>query len=99
MKHSWLYLHSLNSFAALRRLIEFYVDQHNKVMPHAAFQGQTPDEIFFGIGDGIASKLADARRMAREKRLMENRAAACSVCVLETGSRALLVQRPRYRMS
>ena len=99
LKHSWLYLHSLDSLAALRRLIEFYVHQHNAVMPHAAFQGQTPDEVFFGIGDDIASKLAEAHRMAREKRLTENRSAACRSCVLETGSGALLVQRPRSRMS
>jgi hypothetical protein len=53
LKHSWLYLHSLDSFAALRRLIEFYVKAHNGVIPHAAFQGPTPDEIFFGIGDAV----------------------------------------------
>jgi putative transposase len=29
LKHSWLYLHSLETFRALQRLIEFYVDQHN----------------------------------------------------------------------
>jgi putative transposase len=99
LKHSWLYLHSLDSLAALRRLIDFYVKAHNEVMPHAAFQGQTPDEVFFGIGDDIASKLAEARCMARDKRLTENRSAACGACVLETRSEALLVQRPRSRMS
>jgi hypothetical protein len=31
-------------------------------MPHAAFKGQTPDEVFFGIGDGVPKKLADARK-------------------------------------
>ena len=35
----------------LRRLVGFYVQQHNAVMPHAAFEGQTPDEVFFGRGD------------------------------------------------
>jgi len=99
LKHSWLYLHSLDSLAALRRLIEFYVDQHNGVMPHSAFQGQTPDEIFFATGDDVAQKLANARKAAREKRLNENRAAACGACVLETSSGALLLQRPRSRMS
>ena len=99
LKHSWLYLHSLDSFAALRRLIEFYVKAHNEVMPHAAFQGQTPDEVFFGIGSEVTKRLADARKTAREKRLEENRSAACSACVLETSSGALLLQRPRSRMS
>jgi putative transposase len=98
LKHSWLYLHSLDSLPALRRLIKFYVDQHNGVMPHSAFQGQTPNEVFFAIGDDIAKNLADARRTARARRLNENRAAACGACVLETSSGALLVQRPRSRM-
>jgi transposase InsO family protein len=98
MKHSWLYLHSLDSFAALRRLIEFYVNGHNGVMPHAAFEGQTPNEVFFGIGDEVPKKLADARTAAREKRMKENRSAACGACVLEASSGALLLQRPRSRM-
>ncbi len=84
---------------ALRRLIEFYLDQHNGVMPHSAFQGQTPDEIFLAIGDDVAQKLVDARKVAREKRLNENRAAACGACVLETSSEALPLRRPRSRMS
>ena len=50
LKHSWLYLHSLESIESLRRLVGFYVQQHNEMMPHAAFQGQTPDEMFYGTG-------------------------------------------------
>ena len=99
LRHSWLYLHSLESFTALRQLVDFYVDPHNGVMPHSAFQGQTPNEIFFAIGEDIAKNFGDARRMAREKLTNENRSAACDACVLETRSRALLVQRSRSRMS
>ncbi|MEE8165492.1 MAG: integrase core domain-containing protein, partial [Myxococcota bacterium] len=98
LKHSWLYLHSLDSMAALRRLIGFYVTAHNEVMPHSAFHGQTPNEVFFGIGDEVPKKLADARTAAREKRLKENRSSACGACVLEASSGALLLQRPRSRM-
>jgi transposase InsO family protein len=99
LKHSWLYLHSLDSFAALRRLIEFYVTAHNEVMPHSAFQGQTPDEVFFGIGDEVTKRLSEARESARGKRMDVNRAVRCGVCVGETTSGALLLQRPRSRMS
>ena len=99
LKHSWLYLHSLENFSALRRLVDFYVDQHNRVMPHAAFHGQTPDEIFFGTGDQAATELVHARDAARMQRLAENRAANCGACVVETKSGALQVQRPRSRMS
>jgi hypothetical protein len=64
LKHSWLYLHPLDSFAALRRLTEFYVKAHNG-----------------------------------RKRMDANRAAGCGVCVGDTSSGALLLQRPRSRMS
>jgi len=99
LKHSWLYLHSLDSFAALHRLIEFYVKAHNEVMPHAAFEGQTPDEMFFGTGDEVTQKLSAARRSAREERMRANWTARCGVCVREATSGALLLQRPRSRMS
>jgi putative transposase len=99
LTHGWLYVHTLDSLGALRRLIEFYVTAHNEVVPHSAFQGQTRDEMFFGIGDEITKKLADARKAAREERMKENRGTECGVCVGETESRALLLQRPRSRMS
>jgi transposase InsO family protein len=99
LKHSWLYLHSLDSFAALHRLIEFYVEAHNEEMPHSAFQGQTPNEMFFGTGDEVTRKLAAARKIAREERMETNLAARCGVCVGETESRALQLRRARSRMS
>ena len=98
LKHSWLYLHSLDSIAGLRRLVEFYVKAHNEVVPHSAFEGQTPDEVFFGIGAEVPKNLSDARKKARERRMNANRTAQCDVCVGETSSGALLLQRPRSRM-
>ncbi len=99
LKHSWLFLHSLDNFTALGRLIEFYVTAHNQVMPHSAFEGQTPDEMYFGTGTAVPADLASARKAAREERMKANRAAACGVCLGEADSRALLLQRPRSRMS
>jgi len=99
LKHSWLFLHPLDSTTALRRLIGFYVAAHNEVMPHSAFEGQTPDEMFFGTGHDVTRELSAARRSARGKRMKANRAAGCGVCVGETSSGALLLQRPRSRMS
>jgi hypothetical protein len=45
LKHQWLFLHSLDSVATVHRLVAFYVDAHNRVLPHSAFRGQTPDEM------------------------------------------------------
>jgi len=47
LKHQWLFLHPLDSVTTVRRLVAFYVDEHNRVLPHSAFRGQTPDEMYF----------------------------------------------------
>lgn len=80
LKHQWLFLHSLDSVATVERLVAFYVDQHNKHLPHSAFQGQTPDEMYYGTGMEIPQQLEASRRVARESRLKSNRAQTCSSC-------------------
>ena len=45
------------AIATVRRLVAFYVDEHNRVLPHSAFGGQTPDEMYFGTGDAIPADL------------------------------------------
>jgi hypothetical protein len=47
LKHQWLLLHPLESVATIRGLVAFYVQEHNHVLPHSAFQRQTPDEMYF----------------------------------------------------
>ena len=50
-------------------------------MPHTAFRGQTPDEIYFGTGEHVPAALEAAHREARNQRLAEHRAVHCGVCV------------------
>jgi hypothetical protein len=47
LKHQWLFLHPLDSVTTVRRPVAFYVDEHNRVLPHSAFRGQTPDEMYY----------------------------------------------------
>jgi hypothetical protein len=66
LKHGWIYLHTLDSLAALRWLITFYVKAHNEVMPHSAFEGPTPYEFFSASAmESPRSLLTRARRLAR----------------------------------
>jgi hypothetical protein len=44
LKHRWLFLHSLDNLATVKRLVACYVTEHNERIPHGAFEGQTPDE-------------------------------------------------------
>jgi putative transposase len=80
LKHQWLFLHSLESVTTVRRLVAFYVQQHNQVLPHSAFGGQTPDEMYFGGGDAIPGALTAGAAAARRARVEVNRSAACNTC-------------------
>ena len=70
----------LDNLVTLRNLIDFYVAEHNQMMPHSAFQGQTPDEMYFGRGATIPDELALKRREAQKKRVDQNRKTGCSDC-------------------
>jgi putative transposase len=80
LKHQWLYLNSLDSIARLRVLVAFFIEQHNTQMPHSAFSGQTPDEMYFGTAADLPAQLATARTKARADRLAANRAMTCDQC-------------------
>jgi putative transposase len=80
LKHQWLFLHSLDSSSTVRRLVAFYVDEHNRVLPHSAFRGQTPDEMYFGTGDTMPADLASRAAAARQARVEANRSAPCATC-------------------
>jgi len=80
LKHNWLFLHPLDTVATVRRHVAFYIREHNSTMPHSAFLGQTPDEMYFGRGDDIPTQLTAARAEARVRRMEENRARQGAVC-------------------
>ena len=80
LKHQWLYRNTLDTVATLRKLVSFYVAEHNVRLPHSAFRGQTPDEIYFGTGDHVPDELETAKTIARQSRAEANRATACHVC-------------------
>ena len=80
LKHQWLFLHSLEHVATIRRLVAFYVQEHNHVLPHSAFRGQTPDEMYFGTGDAVPTDLRSRAAAARQARVEANRSASCATC-------------------
>jgi putative transposase len=80
LKHQWLFLNTLDTVTTVRKLVAFYIDQHNTQLPHSAFRGQTPDEMYFGMGSKIPKKLEASRIAARKSRMEANRAQTCQVC-------------------
>ena len=91
LKHQWLFLNTLDTLARVRALVEFYINEHNTKMPHPAFGGQTPDEMFFGTGAKVPEELALAKSKAWTSRLVANRAMSCQQCL---GQQAPPPERP-----
>ena len=81
LKHQWLFLNTLDTAASVQKLVEFYVEQYNSQLPHSVFNGQTPDEMYFGTGDDIPKQLEAAKLAARKLRLKTYREVNCEVCV------------------
>jgi len=73
LKHQWLFVNHLDSLDTLRKLVEFYVEKHNDTLPHNAFRGQTPNEMYFGRGETVPDELVKRRREARRSRVEHNR--------------------------
>ena len=78
LKHQWLYLNTLDTVSAVEKLVRFYVQEHNTRLPHSAFQGQTPDEMYFQTGVRIPQRLEAARNEVRRARA-EAPMARCSI--------------------
>jgi hypothetical protein len=51
-------------------------------LPHSAYQGQTPNEMFFGTGNFLEAELKQARETARQSRIDVNRKRTCAACVI-----------------
>jgi hypothetical protein len=68
-------------------LTSVLLDEHNTVIPHRAFAGQTPTEIYEGTGALIAEQLAAANNKARLDRISKNRQMRCELC--DQGSKSL----------
>lgn len=89
LKHHWLYLNTLDTVASVSRLTAFYVDAHNSEIPHSAFRGQTPDEMYYGRGRDVPQQLETAKTQARATRLATNRTMSCERC-WSSGAEALV---------
>ena len=73
-------MNTLDTVSRLKKLVAFYVEQHNTHLPHSAFRGQTPDEMYYGTGDRIPIELDSAKQVARQSRMEVNRATTCPTC-------------------
>ena len=61
LKHQWLFLNWLDTVTTVRKLVAFYVEEHNSQLPHSAFRGQTPDESPLSVKQSEPKSLNTAR--------------------------------------
>lgn len=80
LKHAWLFLNTLDSTVAVRRLVAFYVGEHNEKIPRAVLGGRTPHEVYFGREENLLERLSEYRKRAQRVRSAANRAASCHRC-------------------
>ena len=80
VRSRWLYIHTLDSFQNLERLIAKYFSDHNDLIPRTELGGRTPDEAFFGRERDLTDRLRSEHAQARIRRIAENQARSCSVC-------------------
>lgn len=56
-EHQCPFLNTLDSRANVTRLVAFFVEAHYREIPHAAFHGQTPGEMYYGRDEGTPKQL------------------------------------------
>ena len=80
LRHRWLYLHQLDTFAGLESLIRKYFVDHNSLIPRVELGGRTPDEAYAGREVDLAERLRVQHAGALVRRLATNRAVTCRRC-------------------
>jgi hypothetical protein len=80
LRHRWLYLHSLDTFAGLKQLVATYFEDHNSLIPRAELGGRTPDEAYAGQELDLAERLRQRHADARRDRVAANQAVRCERC-------------------
>lgn len=81
MKHNYLFNQDPTSFGILAKQIEFYIQQHNEVIPHSALDGATPLEKYTGQWtEEQSQELKSKAAAAREARIRHHKNASCGLC-------------------
>ena len=63
---------TLDSTAAVRRLVAFYVGEHNEKIPRAVLGARTPDEVYFGREENVRERLSEQHRGRRAVLLLHH---------------------------
>ena len=80
-KHNYLFQQRLETLEIFAGHASFYLTQHNEVMPHNAFKGATPLEMYTGSwGPPCDAQLLDEAKASKAARHAHNTAGCCPIC-------------------
>lgn len=82
LKNNFLYQKTVNGFCELNKMIRFYMNEYNSVVPHNNFSGATPLEIYKGEweeSNAVQMKLNMLENSKERVRL--NKLQICSSCL------------------
>ena len=82
MKHNYLFHEEITCLASLKRHADFWFTEHNEEIPHTAFKGETPLEVY----QHSWTKESQIRIIVRQKeavkmRIQENQKIFCERCI------------------
>jgi hypothetical protein len=80
LKHQWLFLHALDNVTTVRRLVAFYVDEHNRVLRIRRFGTTRRTRCTYGTGDSVPANVMSGAAAGRRARAEANRSAVCATC-------------------
>lgn len=73
LKNNYLYHQKIKNFEGLKRKLVYYFKQHNDHIPHSAFKGATPKEIYTELwSEGYEEYLKDKIQNRLKTRRLEN---------------------------
>ena len=70
----------LKNLELLRDSTDFYLNEHNKIIPHSFLKGATPIEVYTGKWDEIEIYIKSQLKKAKNERQFFNNSMKCSKC-------------------
>ena len=81
LKNNYLYYVALSSLEVLQEHTDFYVEQHNDIIPHSAHKTATPFEVIIGgILEENKKLIEQFTKDSRMNRLQFHNALSCATC-------------------
>jgi len=80
LKNNYLYYQKLESFESVKKHVDKYIKDHNELIPHTAFKGETPLEKYSMNNAEQIEEMSKNNSLALLNRIQTNLASSCRHC-------------------